>query len=348
MAATLQFYDETGINPLPAGIEVTVYVSTAQQVPANVIGVGWTKPGGLCDIENLSNAVIYVATFFGKQAPLQQAPFVGDAPGTLVAVTCDGYRSPALSIDGYANEQANFWPSGPGWFGDEAREVGGTAYALAQGNGAMLAVLDLEEQGVLSEMRLQSSEGADIDSWALDMIGPEVSRYVGVTDQQWITFIEAFLSGEKLTRAGIQGIVDAFYTCIEDELAAAYSGNLTYSGMGGYDSGGGYDVTNPFNPADVLPTVYVWDRQSRPDLANTYNVNPNNDNGDFVIQIGFNPLFPESWFLDHSHLDFETFLVDSTTFTLSATSPDPRLAVLVALYKQAGTHPLYLTYIADA
>lgn len=346
----LQFMDETGINPLPAGIQVSVYPSTGPQTALTLIGMAWTEPGGYCNITPVQS-VTYVAAFIGNQAPQSQAPFTGGAPATTTVVTCPNYRSPSLSTDGYAVEQTNIWPTGPGWFGDAAKVPGGTAYALAEGNGAMLEVLDLSTQSVLSSMRLQSSMGGDIDTWAFDFLGPFLSRFpsfADIDDAHWIAFVMAFLGGQKTTRPGIQAIVQAFYTCIELELAAAYAGGITYDGGGGYDSQGGFDQPIGFNPSSILPSVFVWDRNYRPDLANLYNVNPSNDNGDFVIQLGFNPQFADGWFLDHSHLDFETFLIDDVTYVLSPTAPDPRLANVVNLYKAAGARPLYLTMLATS
>lgn len=344
----LALLDETGLNPLPAGIYVAVYPSTGAMDSSTLVGNAWTQPGGLADID-VDNAVQYRAAFVGTQAPQQVQDFVG-ATGTT-EVICDGYRSPSLSNAGYAIEQTvGVWPKGPGWWGDEARVVGGVAYPFAYGIGGLLELLDLKTQVVLGMERGQSSFGADLDSWARDFVGKWLTRFVeiGESDASFYGRVAGLLGGEKCTIAGEQAIVNAFYVAIEAELAAAYAGNMTFDGQGGYDSQGGYDVTNPFNPADALPTILVWDRQSRPDLADQYNVNPSNDNGDFVIQIGFNPLFSDGWFLDHSHLDLETYLIDSTTYALSEVAPDPRLAALVNLIKAGGTHPLYLTYIANA
>lgn len=342
----LQIVDEVG-NPAPASISVSVYPSPGPQTPDTLIATDFTIANGICPDISVSAAVSYVATFYGNQGPTSPQTFVGSAGDTTV-VTVLGYRSPSLSQDGYAIEQTLIWPTGPGWFGDEARQPGGNAWAVAWMIASLLALFDLEAQTIIESERIQSAVGPEINAWALDFLNGFFPQFIAESYTSYKGRVIALLSGQKCTVAGIQAIVDGFYVAIEDELAQGYAGNITYDGQGGYDSQGGYDVTNPFNPADTLPTILVWDRQKRPDLANTYNVNPNNDNGDFVIQIGFNPLFPGAWYLDHSHLDLETFLIDSTTFELSEVAPDPRLGALVDLIMAGGTHPLYLTYIANA
>lgn len=342
----LAFLDEVG-NPFPAGISVSVYPSPGPQTPATLIATDFTIAGGTCPDIEVAQAVSYIATFYGNRGPTSAQTFAGDVVDPTV-VTVLGYRSPSLSQEGYTVEETLIWPRGPGWFGEDARQPGSNAWATAWMIASLLALFDLEAQILIESERIQSAVGSEINAWALDFLNGFFPQFIGESYTSYKGRVIALLSGEKCTVAGIQEIVDSFYTAIEDELAQSYAGNITYDGQGGYDSQGGYDVANPFNPADALPTVLVWDRQKRPDLADIYNVNPDNDNGDFVIQIGFNPLFPGAWYLDHSHLDSETFLIDSTTFDLSDVAPDPRLAALVDLVMAAGTHPLYLTYIANA
>lgn len=341
----LQIFDETGINPIPAGIEVSIYPAGQPQNDTTLIASAWTAVGGLADI-NVSQSVNYVADFFGGQAPDVQQAFSGGPAAATTSVTVVGYRSPSLSTLGYTQEQINLWPSQ--WFSDAARAPGGNAYPFAFGFGALFESLDAQGQYEAEKTRLVSSVGADIDSWNHDFLGTWLPRFQGESDPSFIGRTEAALQEPSCTLQGIQDVVNAFYLAILDELAAAYAGNLTYDDQGGYGSQGGYDTAQGFVPAQALPTVLVWDRQSRPDLANQFNINPHNNDGSFVIQIGFSPPNVNAWYLDFSHLDIETFLVDNNTYTVSTTAPDPRLAALVNLKKSEGTKPIYITSLTNA
>lgn len=344
----LTLYDETGLNPLPAGVQVSVYPSTGAQNASTLVGTAFTTAGGLCDIDVVA-AQNYVAVFYSQQGPTEPQTFT--ASGIDSDVVCGSYISPARSQAGFTLAEAGVLPKGPGWFSDAAKQPGGVAYPVLFALAYVLELLSLQEQVNIESMRFQScATDAEIDSFAYQYVGGFVPRYGadGETGKSYRARVIALLSGQKTTLAGIQAIVNAFYLAIVAELASMYAPNFTFGNFGGYSSSGGFNQTFDVDPADILPTVLVWDRQSRPDLADRYNVNPSNDNGDFVIEIGFNPLFPNAWFLDHSHIGLETFLIDNTTVDLSDTAPDPRLGALVDLVKQGGCHPLYLTHIADA
>ncbi len=326
------FYDETGVNPLPAGVFVALYPSAG---PQTLLFSGWTQAAGIVPITT-SNAVNYNGVFIGRQAPPNQT-VVGGA-----TFACQGYRSPSLSVAGYAVEGAALLPSG--WTSDAARAQGGIAYALMAGNAGILQALDAMAQYEIEKMRLQSSVGSDIDAWAADFLGTTLPRYYGEGDQTYIARIEAALAAEKCTIAAIQSAVISYYTAIAPQMALAEVPNIAYdSGQGGYDTGrGGYDTvfTAP-SAASVIPDILVWDRMTQPGLAAQYGVSE----PEFVIQIGFKNVEGWAWYLDNSFLDNDTFLiVGSSSASLVTVSPDPRLGALVNLTKAAGTQPLYLSY----
>ena len=95
----------------------------------------------------------------------------------------------------------------------------------------------------------------------------------------------------------------------------------------------------------ITPDILVWDRQSRPDLANKYGINPRNNDGTFVIQVGLKDVFGLAWFLNNSFLNDTTFLAAGLIdISFSLTAPDPRLAALVNFVKAGGSKPLYAVY----
>jgi hypothetical protein len=338
----IQFYDETGINPLPAGIEVSVYPGTGPQTPATLVGTAFTIAGGTAAI-SVNQAVPYVATFFGTQAPTEAQAFSGGATEPT-NVTVQAYRSPSMSVEGYTQAQIQFWPNG--WFSESAQAPGGIAWAVAQGLSAGLAFLDTQGQTELERMRLQSCVGPEIDSWAVDFLGSFLPRYDQESDADYRGRVIAALATPKCTIAAITAVVKAFYSAIAATLAQQMVQNLSFNQDGGFNTGGGFNVGfDAPSPAAVIPDVYVWDRQTRPDLADEFNVNPNNNDGTFVIQIGYKNPFMLAWFLDNAYLDNTTYLLaEVNDVQPSPTPPDPRLGPLVQLTKSEGTRPLYQAY----
>jgi hypothetical protein len=340
----IAFVDETGLNPLPAGLQVSVYPATGPQNASTLVGTAWLAAGGTANI-TVENAVSYVAVFFGRQAPQTAQTFVGGS-GTTTTATVQAYRSPTLSLQGYTAEHVNLWPKGDAWFGEAAGQLGGEAYAVAYGLSAVLATMDGGVQYELERIRAQSSIGPDLDSWFADFLGKYVTRLYGELDPSFYGRGVAALSSNKTTIAALQAIVTLFYQAIAQQMATSAVPNLSYDGFGSFDGSGGYDATFAApSAASMVPFLDVWDRQSRPDLANLYNVNPNNDDGSFVIQIGLTDPLGQAWFLDQSYLDCTTFLAaGADEATITTVAPDPRLGTLVNFVKAAGAKPLYLVY----
>lgn len=332
----LNLVDETGLNPLPAGVFVSVYPAIGPQTPLTLVGSAYIEPGGSANIAVAAN-VSYAAVFLGTQAPTEPATFTGASNISLPSlVTCIGYRSPVLSASGYAQAESELWPYG--WFGDPTNiaATAPVAYSLAVGAAQALAVVDTQAQAILGSERLQTSQGEELDSWAADVFGTQLLRYTGTSDSVYYGLILAALHPPKCTIGAVQAIVQEFYNVIGPQLEDEWAENLSYENEGGYNTRGGYDRSQVV-PTGLTPTVYVWDKQSRPDLAATFGVGE----PQFVIQIGLSDPYANAWFLDRSHLDNESYLLSVNGGIPTSMAPDPRLAVLVNLTKAAGTQALY-------
>lgn len=333
MAVT--FYDETGVNPLPAGIKVTVLAGSI------VIGQGWTLAGGVAVIP-LGASGSFLATFFGTQAPQGSAVVATDANGNAIVIV-NGYRSPSLSVLGYAIEETNLWPTG--WFSDVARTTGGNAYAVAIGLAGVLNFLDQQGQTLLAMERLQSCSASDIDTWAFDFFGPEWTRFVGQTDASWYAMILAILQIPKTTCGGIQAIINVFWPWIALQLGTAnfaedtgYGGEDTNQGGEdvsnniiapaasqalGDDTHGGEDTTTGFEdspaPTVLPPNAIVFDSQTNPALSSL--ITPNIVTTQFGVYLQY-PSFSDT--LIHPVLAQSTLL-----------------DYIVRAWKAAGTVPIY-------
>jgi hypothetical protein len=343
-AQSLAFVDETGINPLPAGILVTV-TNASTGAP---VGAAWTQPGGTVAI-GVSAGTQYIAAFsLSAQAPEDPLEFTPDGNGATYVIAVSPYRSPSLSAVGYT--QLEMAKLVRGWFGDTARAPGGVAYAIGFALAAGLFAFDGQTQANLGIQRLQGSQGADIDSWSLDMVGPMFVRYPAESDQLFIARNELMVARPRCTINAIQALVQAFY----DSVIAGWqkTGNeaLAFDEAGGMNISGAFDTAPtpqvPKNP----PPVVVWDSMTAPDLAQKFlylgqPVGPL----EFVIQVGtLNDYLNQQLEYDTAG-GFDTQgglninAQQGGAPTLTATPPDPRLGQIVNLIaKAAGTLPLYL------
>jgi len=337
----LLFQDELG-NPAAAGIQVKLFPAGVPPTTANLIGTDWTRAGGLCPNLVATQGQDYLAFFTGRQAPAGAQAFTGDG-NNPTQVVCSPYRSPysALTTTNWASLIAGtLLPKGFAWWGDQYLQPGGgVAWATAKSMAAVMQNLGTSTQQRLQVARLQSSAGSDVDTWAYDFLGQWVPRYTGEGDISFKNRIVAALANPKTTLASLQAIVVAFYTA---QLLS--SGGLVAfdADVGAFDSPvGAFDLITAGGGS--LPYILVWDRQSRPDLANLYNINPRNDDGSFVIQLGFALPDLDAWYLDYGFIDYDSFLVDIDAWNASTTPPDPRLGALVDFIKAGGSKPIYLT-----
>jgi hypothetical protein len=330
---SVYFNDETGKNPLPPGVLVSIYLAGMAQTAGNVVYSGYTQLGGVISF-NPKAAVQYVASFYGALGPSTTQAFFGSAQGGVsTVVSVQKYRSPFLSQAGYVDAQIQHWP--PGRFGDAALEPGGVAYALAYTFAYLLAYFDIETQQTLSSERIQTCVAAQIDSWAFDFFGQYVLRYPGESDAIYLTRILS-LFGPRCTIPAIQQVVQQFYVATALQTQQELQQNLAADIVGAADISGGADVYIAPTPIDeLIPDVTVWDAQSNPALAQTYDICP----PQFVVQIAFDN--SQGWFLDYSFLDFDTFLTNGGALVVSDAAPDPRLGALVSLVKACGTKPMY-------
>jgi hypothetical protein len=338
--AGLQFFDETGLNPLPAGILVTIINTTT----AVLVGAAWTQPGGYCNV-NVGYNVQYTASFsLSSQAPSGTVSFTPVVQtGQAFPVTVAPYRSPSLSESGYAALQTAKLVRG--WFGDTAIAPGGIAYAICYAIAAGLADMDAQTQANLSMMRLQSSLGGDIDSWSLDMVGPTFGRYPLESDQLFIARSELMVARPRCTINAIQALVIAFYTSILAGWSVAGSEALGLGTAGSLDISGGLDVPPVQQPPKTVPPILVWDSMTQPQWAQSWGLLPLQ----FVIQIGiiYTNLTEQlsedvAGGLDTSG-GIGQLVGQGSLPSLTNIPPDPRLGTMVNLIaKGAGTTPLYL------
>lgn len=340
----IQFFDETGYNPLPAGIEVWIYPQGAAQIPANLLGTGWTQPNGLCPIALPANTAC-TAVFFGEQAPPQSQNFTSNASvGAVSTATCAPYRSPSLSIQGYTQEQMNLLPIG--WFSDLAKSPGGVAYTIAQGLASMLNYLDIEGQTELARMRMQSIYNLpDLVSWAMDYLGPIFQPFPGESLNAYQARLLSALQSGKSTIAAIQAIVTAFYNAYLPTLEALGNNKLAFDVAGGFDQSGAFDIVPQGPGAPIqLPTIFVWDAQTQPGLAATFGITP----PQFVIQIGAiagNLQQVLAMDVAGGYDTYGAFDVVPNAQTLpvpSLIAPDVILGLMVQFTKSAGTTPVYI------
>jgi hypothetical protein len=307
-ATSLLLMDETGLNPLPAGILVSISDATG------MVGQAYTTAGGLLNV-SVANLDAVTATFRGTQAPSAPFAFVGNGgnPQTIVIL---GYRSPTLSGPGSAALQTAKWPRK---FGLVAKAAGGNAYAFAAGMAAMLAAIDADTQSVLGSERLQSSVSTAIDSWVNDFLGAGTwGRFASEPDWAYIERVTLWLTSPKPTLYTTALLLNAYLVA-----------QLAYGGV----TPGSYG----------WPTVEVFDIAS--DATRAYASGCTDFQGDFVVYFNFpggGGAF-QPWSLGNSFLGVSTFLGGSST---SSYTPGTDIIALVNTLKMPGTLPLYTANIS--
>ena len=330
----LLFVDESTLNPLPPGIQVTIVLPDG-----TIIGQGYTVYGGKVNLQ-VQGAVSYVAVFSGTQAPNVSIAFTGNPAGGDTTVTVLGYYSPSLSLPGYTDLFFRAYPRGV--LSRDAWQPGTPEYALFSSLAKAPATIDAQATQLQGAMRAFTCMGADLDSWAADFFGSALPRYPNEDDPTYLSRILAAF-GPRCTLAAIQQLVIQFYAATLTERILESQQNLGYDTTGSYDNIGGFDVFVPAqSAASLMPSVSVWDAWSLPARAQTFNIAPPK----FVISIAFSDA-GSGWFLDYSTLDFTTTLIDAGTPSFSTTPPDARLGALVSLVKAAGCQPVYETSIGS-
>lgn len=303
--SNIAFVDETGTNPLPPGIQVTLQTPSGGALVA--YGEDYIRAGGLLPV-NVIGGTEYVASFVGTQAPTDPlanpTSFVGSNVLETTVVTVSNYRSPAASQLGYTEYEMELLPIGQGWWGDDAKEPGGIAWALGFAAASVLGTLDYSVEQVLETLRVYSCTGTEIDTWANDFLTVAgLPRAPGETDVSYRARVIQRLTLPPTTIPTIAAIVQSWLVAF------------------GY----GY-----------LPVI-VFDAQSNPTLALQVEISP----PEFCILIAYQTSSPTVWYLDESFLDVNTFLGGREATIVDPLTP--AFDALVRSIKAEGTVPVYAT-----
>jgi hypothetical protein len=249
-----QFLDPNG-NQLPAGVRVQVFSGSntlGSLVLDQFLGYGATTTGSL-----LATSTTYTASFIGTQAPSNATTFTTPASsGATASVTITGYHSPDLTQANIAVAEAALWPRG--WFSSSAMTSGGVAYNVAYAAAWALQQIDEQHQIVTEMMRLQSSIGQDIDTWAYDFFGNNLPRNAGESDSAYITRIQTMLAIKQSTPAGLNTVANLFGTAwINEPWRTAETGAWDTNGVFAWDSVGGWGGQSPLIQVYVKPNAGV-------------------------------------------------------------------------------------------
>ncbi len=332
VTGSLALVDETGENPLPPGVLVSVVDPWG-----NSVGNAYSTPGGLVAIPVQPN-ISYVATLYGTQVrgvPTQS--FTGTQPPTQIIIT--NYRSPCLSVFGYTQEQMEALPTDD--FPVSAKLPGGIAYSIGSGFSGALVSIDYAQQLALAANRLVTSTGSALDSWAQDFIGPGVwSRGPSEGDTDYLARIMLWLQTKKGTLNGIQTLLRAYLTASID--LATLGGALTLDSGGALDIVGALDSRGGVDLTLILPSISVFDYQS--DAALSAAVGLVRDEAQFCILFSYpNTTPPALWYAGIAHIGVDTFLGSPAYYTITSTQAPPGIDALVQVIKIIGSKPIYVS-----
>lgn len=326
------FWDETGINPVAAGVQYQVWCVGDPQTPANMVTSGFLGVAGTATLE-LDETTEYVINWIGARAPSGQTTFTTGAIGTVAAtVTVSGYRSPNSSTLGYAQKQIAQWTRG--WAGSQYKQPGapgstGNAYNLAYSFATILGEggsiggnpffglpsnlqsaigLDTFLQSITVAMRLFNCTGNLIDSWFEDYLGTSFQRQSGETDALFLQRGFIALSAARATRTALNSVTNAAWQSLGNQGAIVCDDSMS-------------------NPTIMSQIGY----------AAPY----------FVVQLPAISDVSDAFFLDNRYLGLNTFLLSLGTATILSGGSIPALVgQAVESTRALGTIPIYLQYIS--
>lgn len=371
--SNLQIIDEVGC-PLPAGVQVSIYGVNADGF--QLIGTPYPLTGVLTHNGNvqinwpLPAPASYIAYFVGNQAPKQPVAFSSGVPQgppgqydtglkfdsgnyydtnppqqNPTSFTVPQYRSPIKTGVEYGNEAA--FLASAGWYNPNATLTGGVLHSVMRGLMGAQELLDNSCEIAHESLRLGSCIGSEIDSWALDMVGPLFARFNGETDANYLVRIGLMIGRPRCTINAIQAIAQAFYNSIAGEPGNPLANDLAFNTAGGFDATGAFDTSAPGSgPAPSGTTVFVWDSMTQPSLATEFGIVPTQ----FVIQVGRVQVSTSQLLAMDTFGGYNTqgaFDIvptgDQPTSKPTPIPPDWRLGVMIGyIGKLAGTQPMYL------
>jgi hypothetical protein len=198
------------------------------------------------------------------------------------------------------------------WWSREGLQPGGIAYIYVYAIAAALSGHKGQLDYVKNQTRIRSASGANLDNIALDYLGPTFLRS-GRSDTQFRAAILAAILAAKVTLLAMQTRLNDYY---------ANTFETTYANR---------------------PTVTVWDKQSDPTDAATYDINP----PEFVIEVSYPFPTGSGWVLGQSNLGRTTTLLNTVEYLpFNPEYFDPGLVAIVMDTKAEGTMPIYLGRIA--
>jgi len=360
----VQFVDEDQ-NPLPPGIYVTIY-GIAENTNRTIIIQGYTLANGWMNVPTPFPVFpSYIAYFVGNQAPRNPQAFQASTlegyydsgeyydagfyyDSTSVApsiITVLGYRSPYQTYQVYGDSGSLLQPLG--WYSSSALVIGGVLHSVMRGALAGLGSDDVNLRIIHTLLRLQSCTGAQIDSWAYDMVGPMFQRFQSESDAEYLPRLELMIGRPRCTIAAITAMVQAFYNSIQHQGASPVGNKLAFGLAGGFNTSGGFNV-NPPAPSQVPSpsSILVWDNMTSPNLAALFGVVPTQfviQIGNVTAQLGEVLAFNQFGAYDISGA-YNIYPSNAALPLLSRAAPDARLGVIIAIItKAAGTLPLYLS-----
>ncbi len=321
----LLFVDETGASPLQPGIRVTV------TDPNGNTQTGYTIAGGAVPAIALANGMMYVATFYAERGPTAPQSFLS-APSGNTVVTVLSYRSPNLSASAAQQLLAEVFPRG------RANPQGApNTFAIQSALGASDAALDSELQLVHGALRLLSSSGSAIDSWALDFLGPSViPRATAEPDVTYMNRILAWLLIPFGTLYGLQLAINMYLATYV--TGGTISGSQALDAQGALGVEGGLDGHSQTSRV-AIPTVLVFDSISNPPMAKAVGLIA--ADAQFCIFLAYpGASGSPGWELGVSEIDVNAFLGSGVAPSIVG-PPSPDFAALVQLVKPGGSVAVY-------
>lgn len=248
---TITLLDETGLNPLPAGVRVAIYPLGESLVAGDLTAQTAVGSGGTISAD-LQPGTAYVAIYAGKYVPPFPSTFIVPTDGSNFSITCQSFRSTFQSSAGYAASFERVLPKK--WFGSP-NPATPFLDAIAAGFGTIFGILDAAAQAIRAGERLESCVGPQIDAWIRDHFNDALPRYENEPDPYYINRAVTLLSIERTTLAGILAVVNAWILSTSSGHQSPYGLSIGISGAIGIEGGIGVQPrpmpSSPNTPVQV-------------------------------------------------------------------------------------------------
>lgn len=167
------------------------------------------------------------------------------------------------------------------WWNQIALQPGGVTYVFLIATAAAYYYhLNSQLDYDVLQTRILTATGLNLENISFDFLGNTLPRVPGESDASYAARIIAAITAPRATIASIQAAVNFYFANLYVPPFSSIFPLFALDIVGGFDTRGGLDTSAG---VQALPSADIWDQQSDPTDATTYDISPPY----FVVDIAF-------------------------------------------------------------